>query len=382
MRVLVISFFYTPDLSAGSFRASALVDRLIEKGCEVDVITTLPNRYFSYSREAREIESIKNLNIFRVKVPKHYSGMLDQIISFATFYFKAFKIAKSRKYNIVFATSSKLFTAFLGKQIAKKKGIPLYLDIRDIFVDTLEDILNKNIFLLIKPILFLIERNTFQQATKINIVSKGFEDYFKSKFNIKNLSYFTNGIDDVFLNQRNIKTNNNKIVICYAGNIGEGQGLHKIIPEFANSLKETHIFNIIGDGGMKNKFLESIQSVNNVNYISPINREDLILYYLKSDILFIHLNDYKAFKKVLPSKIFEYAALGKPLLAGVTGFSKNFINEHIENASTFIPCDHQGALEALKRLDLKHTERKEFKSNFDRLKIMNNMAEEIIEIIR
>ena len=112
MRVLVISFFYTPDLSAGSFRASALVDRLIEKGCEVDVITTLPNRYFSYSREAREIESIKNLNIFRVKVPKHYSGMLDQIISFATFYFKAFKIAKSRKYNIVFATSSKLFTAF------------------------------------------------------------------------------------------------------------------------------------------------------------------------------------------------------------------------------------------------------------------------------
>ena len=133
---------------------------------------------------------------------------------------------------------------------------------------------------------------------------------------------------------------------------------------------------------MKNKFLESIQSVNNVNYISPINREDLILYYLKSDILFIKLNDYTAFKKVLPSTIFEYAALGKPLLAGVTGFSKNFINEHIENASTFIPCDHQGALEALKRLDLKHTERKEFKSNFDRLKIMNNMAEEIIEIIR
>jgi len=42
--------------------------------------------------------------------------------------------------------------------------------------------------------------------------------------------------------------------------------------------------------------------------------EDLSPSYLvvDADVLFLHLNAYKAFEKVLPSKIFEYAATGRP----------------------------------------------------------------------
>ena len=50
MKILVLSFYFPPDLSAGSYRMSGLVDELLStsKDIEIDVFTTTPNRYKSY----------------------------------------------------------------------------------------------------------------------------------------------------------------------------------------------------------------------------------------------------------------------------------------------------------------------------------------------
>ena len=55
MRILLLSFYFRPDLSAGSFRATALVDALLKAhpGVEIDVVTTLPNRYSAFSPDAQ-----------------------------------------------------------------------------------------------------------------------------------------------------------------------------------------------------------------------------------------------------------------------------------------------------------------------------------------
>ena len=48
MRILILSFYFPPDLSAGSFRTKSLTDALIrstDDELEIEVITTLPNRY-------------------------------------------------------------------------------------------------------------------------------------------------------------------------------------------------------------------------------------------------------------------------------------------------------------------------------------------------
>ena len=52
-------------------------------------------------------------------------------------------------------------------------------------------------------------------------------------------------------------------------------------------------------------------------------QHELLNYYNQANILFLHLNSIKAFEKVLPSKIFEYAASNKPILAGVEDLLKN-----------------------------------------------------------
>ena len=130
--------------------------------------------------------------------------------------------------------------------------------------------------------------------------------------------------------------------LVYAGNIGEGQGLHTILPEFANLARGNYQFCVIGDGGRKQQLIDSISYTDNIELLPPVNRQELIEEYLKADILFLHLNDYPAFKKVLPSKIFEYAATGKPILAGVSGYAADFIESELLNAEVLPPATTMG----------------------------------------
>src|SRR5699024_10661318 len=112
----------------------------------------------------------------------------------------------------------------------------------------------------------------------------------------------------------------------YAGNLGEGQGLHKIIPQAAKKLGNQYQFIIIGNGGRKKDLEEDINSLalDNVELKEPVPRDELIKLYENCDFTFVHLNDYKAFKRVLPSKIFELACFPQPMIAGVGGFAGEF----------------------------------------------------------
>jgi glycosyltransferase involved in cell wall biosynthesis len=353
--------------------------------CEVEVITTSPNRYLSFSVDAQAFEKEDNITINRVALPSHKSGMLDQVNAFLTYYRETQKIVANNDYDIVFATSSRLFTAFLAARIANAKRIPLYLDIRDIFVDTIKDILPTKVSLFAKPIFTFIEKYTFKRAQRINLVSKGFKEYFQTRYPHVDYRWYTNGIDSEFLavkpiNSEDISTSD-LITVLYAGNIGEGQGLEKILPDLAKSLTGQVEFIVIGDGGGKTK-LEHVlakEKVANVRLLAPMNRRELIASYQSADVLFLHLNDYPAFKKVLPSKIFEYAAMGKPMLAGVSGFSADFIHSEVDNAAVFQPNDHLDAKQKLDSLDLVNTRRDDFIKKYSRENIMSVMVADIIE---
>jgi glycosyltransferase involved in cell wall biosynthesis len=114
--------------------------------------------------------------------------------------------------------------------------------------------------------------------------------------------------------------------------------------------------------------------------LPPVGREELIREYCASDLLFLHLNDYDAFKKVLPSKIFEYAALGKPVWAGVAGYSAAFIAQEVTNAEVFNPCDVDGAIDALEKLSIQNTPRPEFIAKYRRSTISRQLASDIIAV--
>ena len=388
-RVVYLTFYYEPDLCAGSFRNTPLAIELAkqarEKNIIVDVYTTLPNRYSTFEQSAPEFEEIGNLRIYRISLPPHKSGMLDQVLSFKKFYSEVIKLNKNKRADLVFASSSRLFTAYLGYTIAKKYNAPLYLDIRDIFVDTMSDVFKSKILKIgILPLLKLIENKTFSYAKHINLISGGFKSYF-TKFSNTEFTFYTNGIDEEFLEAipvvlKKDKTGSKKSIL-YAGNIGEGQGLHKVIPQAAKELGSAFEFIVIGDGGIKKLLQDEIEnlSISNVVLEKPVNRKELQGIYYNADYLFIHLNDYPAFRKVLPSKIFELATFGKPIIAGVSGFAAEFIKNEVSDSFVFEPCNAKQLVEFLKSDMASNTiERKEFKLKYRRSNINNLMAVSIL----
>lgn len=389
MKILVLSFYFEPDLCAGSFRATALVDELVgvmPTGSHIDVVTTLPNRYSTFSIEAPCTEFRPGITVNRIALPRHQSGMVDQSKAFLVFSRKVLGYIASQNYDIVFATSSRLMTAVLGAWISRQKKSLFYLDIRDIFVDTIKDVLPRRIALIAKPIFSIFERWTVNRAVKVNLVSRGFTDYFVCRYPNQQFSFFTNGIDEEFIAasvniHKTEEGNGTPVTVLYAGNIGDGQGLHIILPELAKRMQGRINFKIIGDGGRKEALRMALEQnyIDNVELLPPMNRDGLIKAYQGSDVLFLHLNDYDAFKKVLPSKLFEYAAMGKPVWAGVAGYAAEFVQSEIDNSAVFIPCNAMNAEKAFDNLKLYQTPRREFIAKYGRSKIMKEMAKDILQ---
>lgn len=387
MRLLILSFYYAPDLSAGSFRTTALVKALRKRSAadtQIDVITTLPNRYQSYAQHACEIETQDGVEIRRIPLPRHNSDMRGQARAFVHFARHALRFTRERHYDLVVATSSRLMTATLGAWIARRRRAPLYLDVRDIFVETITDLLPGPAKWPVERLFSAVESWTMRRARRINLVSAGFEAYFRSRYPDASLACFTNGIDDEFMNlpapaQRRERTDSRPIVL-YAGNIGEGQGLHEIVPGIARELQRRARFVIIGDGGRRQQLQAAVAGLSNVELHAPMQRRELIAAYREADVLFLHLNDHAAFERVLPSKLFEYAALGKPILAGVSGYAARFVREEISNAAVFAPCCVSGAVAAFDSLELVERSRPEFVAKYSRENIASAMADDILEV--
>ncbi len=383
-KILYLSFYFEPDLCAGSFRNSPLARELAKQvngRATIDIITTVPNRYNSFSAEAPHDESTDNLRIRRIILPRHNSGFVDQIKAFYTYYREVKKMIKTHKYDLVFASSSRLFTAYLGYRIASRRKIPLYLDIRDIFTDTLNDVItNSLIKVFLLPVMRRIETNVFNYASHINLISEGFKGYF-SKYSNPKYSYYTNGIDQEFVQASSFEEllTPYPITITYAGNIGEGQGLHKIIPQAARMLGDAYRFRVIGDGGAKKLLANAIEQekVRNVTIEKPVRRTDLLEIYKRSHYLFMHLNDYAAFEKVLPSKVFELGAFPRPIIAGVNGYARSFIEQNLSDTLLIKPTDAQALVNSLRKHDYKIQARHEFIEQFSRKTINDNLAQSI-----
>jgi glycosyltransferase involved in cell wall biosynthesis len=387
MRLLFLTFYFPPDLSAGSFRATALVDALLERGprdLQIDVLSTAPNRYHTFTHQVSEIERRPGLEIRRIALPAHHNDMLGQARSFAAFARAVLRHTAGARYDLVFATSSRLMTATLAAAAARRTKARLYLDLRDIFVDTINDVLPAGLGWPMHVLFDRVERWTVGQADRVNLVSRGFESYFQRRYAGRAFGFVTNGIDEEFAAAASsvaAPAGPAAVTrIVYAGNIGEGQALHEIVPELARRLHGRVRFMVVGDGGRRAALAAAVAGLDNVELRPPMARTGLLEVYQAADVLFLHLGAVPAFEKVLPSKLFEYAALGKPVLAGVSGYAADFIRAEIDNAGVFRPTDVDGAVRALESLDLTTAPRPRFVAKFARARLSRELADDILRV--
>jgi glycosyltransferase involved in cell wall biosynthesis len=395
LKIVFFTFYYPPDLCAGSFRASSLADALSKRmkgDDELHIITTHPNRYENHRVKADNIEIHGNITVHRISVPSHKSGMLAQVRTFVTYALASYKLSNNLNPDFLIGTTSRLMTGVLTGISARKLGCKYFIDLRDIFSETISDIFSQKSKLLgfvSKTTFSLLERWLFNKAIGVNVVSEGFPEYFQTKgVDTSNWSFFPNGVDKEFINLPFIENENSKNIktILYAGNIGSGQGLEVVLPAAAKCMGSKYRFLVIGGGGTRSKLINAIRdsNVNNIEILPPVKREKLIEYYKHADILFLHLNDMPAFRRVLPSKIFEYTALRRPIVAGLSGYSAKFIVDNVPYATIFNSGDVNGCVDAIKKaesLEIKDKDIDTFVEKYSREKIMNKMVRHIFSFL-
>ena len=121
-------------------------------------------------------------------------------------------------------------------------------------------------------------------------------------------------------------------VITYCGTIGLAHGLEVILRAAARlrDRGETRIrFLLVGDGAQMTCLQgEALQlGLRNVRFVGSVDRGRVPAVLSISNACLIHLRKAKTFMGAMPSKIFEAAAMERPIILGVSGFARDFIDD-------------------------------------------------------
>ncbi len=337
-KVLFLSQYFPPDITAASFRISETANLLSLDGFSVNVLTAKPHRSQPINKEDYEIfPEIKVIRapIIQGKILKGRKlGYILQYLSFMISSLIRGLLNTDSTYDYIIASSPPLFIGVSGWILSKVKKAKYILDIRDIWPDSAISAgqLSGEGFLYRfgkKLEIFLYKR-----ANLITSVSKKIKNYISNlEENICKVEVICNGLNEKLVEieslnnvlsefEKNIP--DNKFNITYLGNMGLAQDLDTVI-NAAIILREKSIYNInfllIG-GGVKRTYLEERvrrNELKNIIFMGPFDKKNAFKFMLYSSALLIHLKDSEVFEKTIPSKVFDYSFANKPILFGIKG---------------------------------------------------------------
>ncbi|PNK02165.1 hypothetical protein CEP10_05965 [Cylindrospermopsis raciborskii S07] len=450
-RLAIVTFNFPPDFGAASFRMLSLVESIQKQAStrkidlKITVVCAKPFRYKynnknepgSSSPKHNLIRGLEDVDIVRLDVPMFGRGFVAESFSYLFFLIQALPVLIWNRPHLIFATSAKLLTSYLGALASLITGAILCVDIRDTFSENFLSFFRRQRKVLVYLILLYIENFVANRATSINLVSPGFSQLYDELLDSSKVSYFTNGVDEqfvefyansqhpslkTFLNKTFNHTTNNTLVvrktldnkinsatlleidtvkqtnhtdkpktILYAGNLGIGQDLLKLLEplieekEIVEELIELKwSIKIMGDGAQAPALRElakfpHLREI--ITVLRPIPRQELIREYGQIDALFLQVGSYRSLDMVIPSKIFEYAATGLPILAGVRGYTRDFIGQ-IPGVQFFTQKDIKSFLNQLKQIKTGWHNRDEFIEQYDRRNIMRKYADHLLSYIQ
>ena len=328
--VLIITSYFPPETGAASNRIFHLADGLQKRDFKVSVITPLPNYptgniFPEYKGKFKHTSTENDVTIHRLWI--YASNSKNKLLrlfamlsySFSLIWFYTFnKIPKT-----VIVQSPPLLVAFTSMLFLKRKGRNLILNISDLWpIAGLElGAFKKNFSY---KMLEKIERFNYKRASFMFGQSEEILEHVLSLFPQQETVLYRNYPD---FEPPIIKdsSSSDKIKIVYAGLLGIAQGIFKLCEHLDYTTIEFHIY---GAGAEKEKIETFINNNPDlpIIYHGEVTRNELHEALLQYDITIIPLLN-RIYGSV-PSKVFEYARLGLPMLFFGGGEGETLIEKH------------------------------------------------------
>jgi glycosyltransferase involved in cell wall biosynthesis len=346
MRIVFLTHYFPPEGNAPATRVFEMARRWVKLGHEVAVITGVPNvpngvPYPGYRNRLVQRETMDGIRVTHVwtfLAPN--KGRIRRSINYLSYLVSATLAgAFAARPDVVLATSPQFFCGWAGAWVARMKHRPFILEIRDIWPDSIETVgAVKN-----RPLLRLLgwmEKKLYARARHIVAVGEGYKEQLVARgVPPEKVTVITNGIDTTALqpgtkNQELLEQYHleNRFVVAYIGTIGMACGLD-IALRAAGMLKERGdarvVFLLVGDGALRQELEEKArgEGLQNVVFAGLQPKERIPAFLSVTDACLVHLRKKDLFKSVLPSKIFEAAAMARPIILGVQGHAARLVEQ-------------------------------------------------------
>lgn len=366
--VLLLSNNFPPESNALAARTWEHSREWARMGGTVEVLAGVPHFpegsvYEGYRNKlTREVwEGVKVLRVPMFIHPN--TGFVRRTLSYLSYMVSAFLYSGRVCHSpgVVVASSPQFFAALAGLLVSRWKGVPFVLEVRDLWPESIVDVDMMERGALIGW-LERLETFLYQSADHVVVVSPSFREHVEQRGVASGaVSVLPNGVDLKEFEQDPPPAElaaleaelglKDRFVASYIGTVGLAHGI-EVLFEAARRCTDPDVsFLIVGAGAEWQRLhdLAEATGLGNLLVIEKQPREQIRLYYAASDVSIVHLKDRPAFRKVIPSKMFESMAMRRPLVLGVRGQAR----EILETAGAGIavrPDDANELLAAVLRL--------------------------------
>lgn len=367
LRVTVVTQDYLPEQGAGPARFAEMARSWQDAGGHIEILTGMPYRRIPggvdgvrparYRRKLFLSESIDGLTVHRSWVyTSKRPGLGHTAVNNASFLATSVILGSIRlsRPGVLLASSPPFLCHLAGYILAHLRRVELVLDVRDLWPDYLVGmgILQSD---LAQRTLYAMERWLLKRASEVVVVTESFRRKLIAKgVRSERVHVIPNGVDldfyrpaAEFVPSELLDPFRDKHVVGYVGTMGAGQGLSSVLQAAArlqaSGRSDIH-FVLVGDGAKKRQLTKSRERLmlENVTILPPIEKSETRRFYAGCHVCLVPLAPLPVFLDVLPSKLFELLASGRPILACAAGETAALIRR--SGGGVVAPPDDAGAI--------------------------------------
>lgn len=238
--------------------------------------------------------------------------------------------------DIIVATSPQFFCALAGFFVSRIRSVPWALEIRDLWPETIITVgaINNNTIL---ACLSKMEKFIYRNADIIVSVTESFVSHIENRGGRGKVAVIKNSVDldlfDTDVSDAGLRQQyglDGRFVPAYVGTHGMCHGLDTLLDAAQKLAHRPDIaFLMVGDGAEKKRLQARRDELGltNVIMLDQQPKEMMPRIWSVCDASLVLLRKTELFTKVIPSKIFESMAMGKPIILGVRGESLELVED-------------------------------------------------------